>query len=167
MSDDAPPAADSPERAAGDAPDPARSGDGDRLAAIVAQARLSVARRVFILRAVTDTLAAGPLDDGRRAVAKHEAHTLVGTAGTFGLTRISELASELEELLYRWADDEPDHSRAGQLVRQMTEALPPDSPDLDRDAPGPSDSPAARLPEPASPAQCCDRSRVQTETTPN
>lgn len=123
MPEDAPPAAERAERAAADAPGPAPA--GDRLAGIMSQARLNVARRVSVLRTVTDTLVAGRLDDAGRAIATHEAHTLAGTAGTFGLTRISELALELEELLHQWADDEPDHCRAGQLVRQMTEALPP------------------------------------------
>lgn len=125
MPDDAPAAADRAQRATPDAP---TAPGGDRLAAIIAQARLGVARRISVLGAVTRTSLAGRMDEADRAVAIHEAHTLAGTAGTVGLTRVSELAAELEDLLYRLADDESDHSRAGQLVRQMTEALPPDRP---------------------------------------
>lgn len=127
MRDDAP-VAPSPDSAAGGASErPATPGD-DRVAAVFTRARANVARRVAVLRALTDTLVPGRLDDAVRSAVRHEAHTLAGTAGTFGLGRISELAAELEELLDGRPAADGDGRRVCDLVRQMAQALARDEP---------------------------------------
>ena len=131
MRDDAP-VGRSPDRAADDESDRASTFDDDRLAAVFARARANVARRVSVLRSLTDTLADGRPDEAVQAAAEQQAHTLAGTAGTFGLSRVSELALELEELLAQRTGDHRDACRAQHLTGQMTAALGPGEPDGDR-----------------------------------
>lgn len=101
------------------------------LAAVFFRARRNVARRISVLVAMTDPRADGALPATARDAARREAHTLIGTAGTFGLDVICELARELEQVLRH--DTGQDRRRAGQLVRQMAAALPPGA---DGDQPG-------------------------------
>ena len=52
--------------------------------------------RVNILQASAQALAAGPLPANQQQAAESAAHKLVGVLGTFGLTRGTVLARELE-----------------------------------------------------------------------
>ncbi len=60
--------------------------------------------RIATLEQALAALAGGGLDDELRAVAKREAHKLAGSLGTFGLTRGTDLAREVERGLAPAAD---------------------------------------------------------------
>ena len=60
--------------------------------------------RVEVLEAAAKDLAAGPLSVDRQQAAQAAAHKLAGVLGTFGLTRGTELARELEIIYSRQND---------------------------------------------------------------
>lgn len=65
------------------------------------QAQRSNTERAARLRAALDALLAGGLNEDQRAAAVEAAHQLVGSAGTFGFWRASDLAQELEHFFER------------------------------------------------------------------
>jgi len=69
--------------------------------------------RVEILEAAARDLAAGPIPDDRQQEAQAAAHKLAGVLGTFGLTRGTELARELEIIYSR--QNNPEASLAERL----------------------------------------------------
>jgi diguanylate cyclase (GGDEF)-like protein len=93
--------------------------DQSRLAAIMARGRENVTRRVSALDACAGDLVKGSLDEDARIAVAREAHALAGTAGTFGLPEVSELARELEDLLRAWPGDVPAQERGGALIRRI------------------------------------------------
>ncbi|HYN97069.1 MAG TPA: Hpt domain-containing protein [Pilimelia sp.] len=97
----------------------------DRLVAAFARAHVAIDRRILNLRQATEALLKGELDEVARGGAEEEAHKLAGSAGTFGLGRVSELALELEELLRRGVDSPPHRRRAERLVWEMSQATLP------------------------------------------
>ena len=64
--------------------------------------------RVATLEAAAQAFAAGTLDTERQQAAQAVAHKLAGVLGTFGLTRGTVLARELENLYSRQNEAEPD-----------------------------------------------------------
>jgi HPt (histidine-containing phosphotransfer) domain-containing protein len=64
--------------------------------------------RVDTLDAAAQAFAAGPLSVERQEEAQSAAHKLAGTLGTFGLTRGTVLARELEILYSQQNEPEPD-----------------------------------------------------------
>lgn len=70
--------------------------EDDELAAIWAEFREATLARVAVLEAAAAAAAAGMLDDGARAAARAEAHTLAGTAAIFGRAEVTRLAHVLE-----------------------------------------------------------------------
>jgi HPt (histidine-containing phosphotransfer) domain-containing protein len=69
--------------------------------------------RVEVLEAAAHDFATGPLSVDRRQAAQAAAHKLAGVLGTFGLTRGTELARELE-IIYSGQND-PEASLAERL----------------------------------------------------
>jgi PleD family two-component response regulator len=69
------------------------------LAAIWQEHRAGVLERVTSLEAAVSALDAGALDSEQCAQARHSAHMLVGSVGTFGFMRGSEVARRLEHEL--------------------------------------------------------------------
>jgi HPt (histidine-containing phosphotransfer) domain-containing protein len=65
-------------------------------------------QRVDILQASAKAFAAGPLSVDRQQAAQSAAHKLAGVLGTFGLTRGTVLARELEIMYSRQTDPESD-----------------------------------------------------------
>ena len=84
----------------------------DVLATLAASARRSNLGRSDVIAAALGALGEGRLTQEQRAVAEQAAHQVVGSAGTFGARRASELAAALESYL---AGDEA--SRAAGLAR--------------------------------------------------
>jgi len=70
--------------------------------------------RVDVLEAAAQAFAAGPLSIDRQEQAQAAAHKLAGTLGTFGLTRGTVLARELE-LIYS-QQNEPEEDLAERLA---------------------------------------------------
>lgn len=66
------------------------------LAGLAASAREANLRRGEVIDAALRALAEGPLQEEQRAAAEQAAHQVVGSAGTFGARRASELAAALE-----------------------------------------------------------------------
>jgi HPt (histidine-containing phosphotransfer) domain-containing protein len=60
--------------------------------------------RIEVLEAAAQDVAAGPLSVERQEAAQAAAHKLAGVLGTFGLTRGTELARELEIMYSRQND---------------------------------------------------------------
>ena len=75
--------------------------------------------RVGILEAASSALGAGTLSIGQRSEANSAAHNLAGVLGTFGLTKGTVLARELEMVYSRQND--PDRDLAGRLGSIATE----------------------------------------------
>jgi HPt (histidine-containing phosphotransfer) domain-containing protein len=65
-----------------------------------------ITERIAVIQAAADALAAGTLIASRREAAYVAAHKLAGVLGTFGLTRGTDLARELEISFSR--EDGPD-----------------------------------------------------------
>lgn len=63
--------------------------------------------RVAILQAAAVAFAAGQLSEAQQAAANTAAHKLAGVLGTFGLTRGTVLARELEILYSQENDSDP------------------------------------------------------------
>jgi HPt (histidine-containing phosphotransfer) domain-containing protein len=70
--------------------------------------------RADTLNATAQAFAAGPLSADRQQVAQSAAHKLAGVLGTFGLTRGTVLARELE-IIYSQQND-PDSELAARLA---------------------------------------------------
>jgi two-component system alkaline phosphatase synthesis response regulator PhoP len=80
--------------------------------------------RVATLEQALVALAAGCLDDELRLVAKREAHKLVGSLGTFGLTRGTDLAREVEQgLAQAHGPVVSDHARLSRCVVALRSEL--------------------------------------------
>jgi HPt (histidine-containing phosphotransfer) domain-containing protein len=77
------------------------------LAALAASAQRANLARSAVLAEALELVAAGRWDEEHRLAATHAAHQLVGSAGTFGSRRASELAASLERFF-----DVADVSRA-------------------------------------------------------
>ena len=69
------------------------------LAGLAVSARQANLARSDVLAGALDALAEGRLEEAERAVAEQAAHQVVGSAGTFGAKRASELAASLEHYL--------------------------------------------------------------------
>jgi len=75
------------------------------LAGLAVSARQANLARAEVIGTALTALGEGDLDEGRRAAARDAAHQVVGSAGTFGAHRASELAGSLEN--YLSADPQP------------------------------------------------------------
>ena len=75
--------------------------------------------RVELLEAVAKSCAAGTLSGEQHEAAKAAAHKLAGVLGTFGLSRGTVLARELEIIYSR--DNEPDPELADKLATSAVE----------------------------------------------
>jgi HPt (histidine-containing phosphotransfer) domain-containing protein len=75
--------------------------------------------RVAVLEAMAKAFAAGPLSTSQQEQAQAAAHKLAGTLGTFGLTRGTVLARELE-LIYS-QQNEPEDDLAERLASTAAE----------------------------------------------
>ena len=75
--------------------------------------------RVELLEAVAGACAAGTLSGEQHEAAKAAAHKLAGVLGTFGLTRGTVLARELETIYSQ--DDELDRKLAEKLASSAVE----------------------------------------------
>jgi len=69
------------------------------LAALAISARQANLARSDVIAEALTAQAAGTLTEDQRAAAQHAAHQLVGSAGTFGAQRASELGALLEDYL--------------------------------------------------------------------
>jgi len=83
-------------------------------------AREDTPLRVSTLEDAVRALELGRLDAPTRAKAAGEAHKLVGSVGTFGFARASEIAREAEHLL---ASDAELGSEQAPLLRELVSAL--------------------------------------------
>lgn len=77
-----------------------------------------IRERVDVLVAAAQIAATGSLNDEQRSEAQSEAHNLAGTLGTFGMTRGTVLARELE---IRFTGDGVGRAEAAELERTATE----------------------------------------------
>ncbi len=92
--------------------DPAARTTEDTLRAIWQQHRAGALQRVATIERAVQALTAAEPDQQLRVEASREAHSLIGSVGTFGFVRASEAARELELEL---ADPTP--ARAGEMSR--------------------------------------------------
>ena len=69
------------------------------LAGLAVSARQANLARAEVIGEALTALAEGELGEGRRMAARDAAHQVVGSAGTFGAHRASELAGSLESYL--------------------------------------------------------------------
>jgi HPt (histidine-containing phosphotransfer) domain-containing protein len=69
-----------------------------------------IQERIDTLDAAAKAFAAGTLTEENRQQAHAEAHKLAGVLGTFGLTRGTELARELEDLYAQPSDTTPERA---------------------------------------------------------
>ena len=79
--------------------------------------RHSAADQLAVLDRAFAALAGGTLEEGLRREAERAAHKLIGSAGTFGFERASDLARDLEEV---FTNPTPAH---GPRVRELLDAL--------------------------------------------
>jgi HPt (histidine-containing phosphotransfer) domain-containing protein len=86
------------------------------LAGLAVSARQANLARSDVLAHALLAVAEGRLTEAQRAAAQQAAHQVVGSAGTFGVHRASELAGSLEEY---FATDEA--ARAEGLVRAQAQ----------------------------------------------
>ncbi|MGH2458811.1 MAG: response regulator [Chloroflexota bacterium] len=96
---------------------PARGQISSAVAALWDRFRDANLDRVAVLDAAAQALEAGQLDLDTRRHAEREAHKLAGSVGTFGFTRGSELAREIERFL------RPGASQAPSDARRMSEGV--------------------------------------------
>jgi HPt (histidine-containing phosphotransfer) domain-containing protein len=75
--------------------------------------------RVMTLETAAAEFAAGDLSEDRQAQANAAAHKLAGVLGTFGLTRGTVLARELEMMYSR--EDDPDADRDPALAAKLAQ----------------------------------------------
>lgn len=76
-----------------------------RMAELWARHLPEIAERVRVLESACSALENGELSGEERKAASAAAHKLAGALGTFGRTRGTELARELEEMLDGGSDD--------------------------------------------------------------
>jgi HPt (histidine-containing phosphotransfer) domain-containing protein len=90
------------------------------------RARVTNLARVEVIAAALDSLHCGVLPEDARHAARHAAHTLVGSAGTFGFAEASQLGRTLEAVLAEADGTEGTQERAQrglELVAQLRGAL--------------------------------------------
>lgn len=75
--------------------------------------------RLEILDRALGATARGNLSQDLRNEAVHAAHKLAGSLGTFGLSRCSRIASNVEELLQRQALDPSSILKLKRLLQQL------------------------------------------------
>ncbi len=100
------------------------SGDGGDPAAQVRtalnrigrRARRSNTERALRLRGAVGAVVDGRLSEEERAAAVEAAHQLIGSAGTFGFRRASDLAGELEDFFVAADFAMPERVRAAELL---------------------------------------------------
>ncbi len=99
----------------------------DAMASFRDRARITNLARVEVIEAALDLLHGGVLTDDTRLTACRAAHTVVGSAGTFGFDEASELARTLESLLLEVAEGSEGGSvraaRGRELVARLRGAL--------------------------------------------
>jgi len=78
-----------------------------------------IKERIAVIQAAADALAAGTPTASRRVAAHAAAHKLAGVLGTFGLTRGTELARELE--IDFSSEDGPDPASGKKLAAVAAE----------------------------------------------
>jgi HPt (histidine-containing phosphotransfer) domain-containing protein len=76
-----------------------------RMAELWARHLPEIAERVRVLERTCSTLETGKLSEEERKVTSAAAHKLAGALGTFGRTRGTELAREVERMLDGGSDD--------------------------------------------------------------
>jgi len=86
----------------------AQSAMSDALDRMWARFLPQMQERVDTMDAVAQAFVAGPLSPELQQEAQSAAHKLAGVLGTFGLTRGTELARELEILYSRQNDPDPE-----------------------------------------------------------
>jgi HPt (histidine-containing phosphotransfer) domain-containing protein len=89
------------------------------LAALAVSARRANLARSAVLADALEAVALGRLDEEQRAAATEAAHKLVGSAGTFGSRRASELAGSLERFFE--ADDATREAGLDQARSQLAD----------------------------------------------
>lgn len=139
-----------PDPAGGAGTDPAsQAGEGpaseaeramaDAMAGFRDRARATNLARVEVIADAVTAMRAGALDEELRVSARGAAHTLAGSAGTFGFAEASELGRALEALL-DGVDDLEDPTvraeRGGQLVARLRLALADPEADAEDDPQG-------------------------------
>ncbi|HEX8509592.1 MAG TPA: Hpt domain-containing protein [Propionibacteriaceae bacterium] len=101
-------------------------------ASIASRAAQSNLRRVDVLSELLSHVVRGDITETDRGRAVDIAHQLVGSAGTFGYRRVSEIAREVE-LFFVLADhqDPARYEAAARSLAEMERELlsPPDDPD--------------------------------------
>jgi len=91
------------------------------------RARRSNTERAHQLRGAVGAVLDGRLSEQERAAAVDAAHQLVGSAGTFGFQRASQLAGELEHFFGAAAFAVPERVQAAaQLVKDLEQELASD-----------------------------------------
>jgi chemotaxis protein histidine kinase CheA len=97
----------------GAAPDRAME---DAMAGFRERARASNLKRVEVIADALNAMRGGSLDEQGRLGARGAAHTVAGSAGTFGFAEASELGRALEALLDAVRDPDPE-DREDRTVR--------------------------------------------------
>jgi HPt (histidine-containing phosphotransfer) domain-containing protein len=90
------------------------------LAALAVSARRANLARSAVLADALEAVARGRLDEQQRGEATEAAHKLVGSAGTFGSRRASELAASLEHF-FEDGDDATREAGLDQARSQLAE----------------------------------------------
>jgi HPt (histidine-containing phosphotransfer) domain-containing protein len=93
---------------------------GAVMAVLAASAREANLARTAVIEDALAALAAGQLDTARREAAESAAHQVVGSAGTFGRHRASELAAGLEQW---FREDAPAPADADRLARARAQVV--------------------------------------------
>jgi HPt (histidine-containing phosphotransfer) domain-containing protein len=96
------------------------------LAALAASAQRANLARSAVLAEALELVVAGRWDEEHRVAATQAAHQLIGSAGTFGSRRASELAASLERFFDRVEardDAGPDAARARAELAELRHEL--------------------------------------------
>jgi HPt (histidine-containing phosphotransfer) domain-containing protein len=96
-----------------------------------AQRRLAVLDQIDVIDQAAEDLLQGRVSDALREPAQREAHKLIGSLGTFGFSRGSSIAREMEAILERGPAIRPiDAVRLSELLVELREELsrPPGAP---------------------------------------
>lgn len=112
------------------APEPDRAME-DAMAGFRDRARASNLKRVEVIADALSAMREGALDEEGRLGARGAAHTVAGSAGTFGFAEASELGRALEVLLDAVKDPDPEDpadrtvraERGLELVARLRTAL--------------------------------------------
>lgn len=78
--------------------------------------------RLATLESALTALNAGGLSDELRTQAMHDAHKIAGSAGSFGLTELSEIARQVEVLLEAGTPPVSDLQDRVQRIRTLVDA---------------------------------------------